>query len=780
MRRFVSLAVLLFFTVPFGASLIGCGQKTAVQYCNGQGSGPVIGQVKSITLSPNFAVFGESIDFGQIGNSLSASAVDCKGNAVSVNRFTYASTDLTFADINPSSGQVCGGTFNRFTGGGIPDYTVCTAPANPPATTVAYVTATANGAVSNAIPVYVHQTVTSIVIGAPTPQGSCPANLNSTTADQASNCCPISTGAVTVAPPYNPAGACLSQGVSAQITARVYKNGTTNPADNITCQVGHLQYSAQNSSIFNVDQNGVATANQPGSTIVTATVSNSGSGGAAGFFSTCPPASITLSVPGQTSNSVSVNVNNTQTLNAIVKDTNNVTLTGLNLTFNSTTPSTTQAGGGLVNPAFPGAATITAVCQPPTCNPAPFSQIGLNGNGKPVTSNGVQVTTPGNNASVLYVGSTQSQYIFPVDFSTNQPGSLVKLPYTPNSMVITQDGSTIYLGSTTALMTVNASNNSVTGTNLSIPGTVLAVSPDGTTLVVTDPARQTISLVAGGSVVSTTGGVGIRAQWTPDSQTVYVAGANNQLIVHSSFTGWYTTPTASQYIDVAVTVPSVGAFFATANPITEGRSYCPSTTVNGSGNPPTTTNVYYPVANDTAAKSDRVAATNDGLHILGATVTPAPAINDIALSFPQAGSTQPALACTTATSPIVFNTSSTVHPLTGIAASSITAVLPASDSALAFITYNGTSGLLPLYVPATGTVSNVPLSSGAIAPVSGVFSTDNKTFFTGTSGDNQVHLITVSGTSATDTSVIAPKLPDVNGNNAVPDLLVQRPKRATS
>jgi hypothetical protein len=112
-------------------------------------------------------------------------------------------------------------------------------------------------------------------------------------------------------------------------------------------------------------------------------------------------------------------------------------------------------------------------------------------------------------------------------------------------------------------------------------------------------------------------------------------------------------------------------------------------------------------------------------------------------------------------------------------------VLPASNSALAFVTYNGTSGNLPEYVPSAGgggVVSYVPLTGGAgLAPVSGVFSTDNKTFFAGTSGDNQVHLITVNGTSATDTSVIAPKLPNTtNGNPAVPDLLVQHPKKATS
>ncbi|MEO7028438.1 MAG: hypothetical protein ABI147_03450, partial [Acidobacteriaceae bacterium] len=139
-----------------------------------------------------------------------------------------------------------------------------------------------------------------------------------------------------------------------------------------------------------------------------------------------------------------------------------------------------------------------------------------------------------------------------------------------------------------------------------------------------------------------------------------------------------------------------------------------------------------------------------------------------------------ALACTIAVPPVVFNSTFGTHPIAGIAATSITGVFPASNSALAFVTYTGASGLLPEYVPATGVLTNVPLSSGAVAPVAGVFSTDNNTFFAGTSGDNQVHLITVTGTAATDTSVIAPKLPDANGNPAVPNLLVQRPKKANS
>ena len=99
---------------------------------------------------------------------------------------------------------------------------------------------------------------------------------------------------------------------------------------------------------------------------------------------------------GGSSNSIIVNPNNTQPITSLVTDKNGTVLTGLALEFESTTPTTIPvASSGTVTPTFPGAAALTAVCQPPTCNPSPFNQIGLFGNGKPVTSNAITVTAPG-------------------------------------------------------------------------------------------------------------------------------------------------------------------------------------------------------------------------------------------------------------------------------------------------------------------------------------------------------------------------------------------------
>jgi sugar lactone lactonase YvrE len=811
LRRFASLAVLLFFTIPFGLSVVGCGHKAAATvYCNGGDTGPTAGELNSIVLSPNLAIQGESLNYGQIGSGLSASGLDCKGATVSVRSYVYATTNMSFADVNPTSGQACGGTWNRNTGGGVPDYTTCIPPTaaalqgtNGTTNFLAYLTATAGGVVSNAVPVYVHPVVTSIVFGKST-VGGCSAN-GGTAADPDTTCCPASPTTVLTGIATYDGVSCVSQNGLAQVAARIYANNSTSPANNITCQSGHLSFGTQGAGgIVSLDQNGVATADQPGSVALTAALSNSTSANSIGFFSTCPPAKIVLTPVGQAGlTSINVPINNTQPLTAAVTDTNgqSITISG-GLEFESTTPQTIVANGGSVVPVFPGTATITAVCQPPACNPAPLSQIGVNGNGKPTTSNGIQVTATGTSSTVLYVGSTASQYLYTEDFTTGLPGSLAKLPYIPNSMVISQDGSTIYLGSPEGLMTFSTAANSLSAANQTIQGTVLSVSPDNTTVVVTDPTRQVVYLVVGNSISTYTGGVGTHAQWSPDSTTVYVTTTGNNLLTHSSFTNWNSTPISpspdATYNDVAVMVPSIGAYFA-GTPDTDGRSYCSTTSIATPGVPPVTTNVVAPLSDSKAVAADRVAATTDGLHILGASV--AAGVSDIYVASATSGNSA-AEVCTTfnpAThigTPVTFTTTSNTpisFSTVAVAPTTITGVLPSSNSALAFVTYNGTGGKLPYYTPVTtgaaGTLHSFTLSTAGgtpTAPLAGVFSTDNFTFFVDTAGDNRVHLITLTypaGTAPTltDGTQIAPNLPDVTGTTTVtPNLIAQRPKRVTS
>src|SRR6266851_7205949 len=224
MRRFVTLVFLLLFTIPFGISISGCSKNSAAVFCQG-GSGPIVGQATSVTLQPK--IFGISLNFGQIGQVGTPSAIDCKGSTVSINSYTYGvfdangKADMTIADVVPTTGRLCAGTWNRNTGGGIPDFTTCN-PTNKTGTV--YVTATGAGVASNPIPIFIHPVVTSVVLGNPSTDCS---------TDPSSNCCPLAAQATVTAAPYQ-ADSCLSQGKTGQLVARAYRNATTLPADNIT------------------------------------------------------------------------------------------------------------------------------------------------------------------------------------------------------------------------------------------------------------------------------------------------------------------------------------------------------------------------------------------------------------------------------------------------------------------------------------------------------------------------------------------------------------------
>ena len=813
MRRFVTVFALLLFTIPFGISISGCGKKgAAVVYCNGSSAGPAVGQITTIVLQPR--IYGISINQAEISQSSLPASTDCKGSAVSVSSYTYGTTDMTIADIQPATGRLCGGTWNKNTGGGIADYTVCNSTGKAG---IAYITATSNGVTSNPLPVYVHPVVTSVVLGAPStdclndPATNCsPAATNTNLAASsavscnvayANGCCATASIPASTVSPYLADG-CLSQRQTGQLAARVMAGAGANQT-NISCQVGHLTYSAQSAGVVTIDENGVATAQQPGSTIVNAAVSLSGS--SAGFFSTCPPVDIALSYPGSTSGTTNilVNQNNTQPITATAVDKNGTSLTGLALEYVSTTPITIPAStNGTVTPVFPGEASISAICQPPTCNNAPQSLIGVYGNGKSVTSKAVSVTTPGVNSTYLYIASTDSQYLVPVDFTQTNLGAPVRLPYVPNSMVISNDGASIYLGSDTELMVVSALTSALSRQDVSVRGKVLAISPDNGTLVISDPVRQQTYLYTSSGTVSTLyGGTGTHASWSPDSQTVYIA-AGNQILVHSLFSGWKQVPLtdATAVTDVTVTVPAVGAYFS--GPTTTARGYCPLTTTSGATNPPSAGNTFYPAADNAAAITDRLAATSDGFHILGATAATA-TLSDIEVNLaPVAvaagtpnGTRSPSgsIVCPADGTGLTFTNVVATTPLTGIVPTSITGVLPTSDSKVAFVTYTGTGGVLPYYQPTNlfpagnttgapilGTYNTIKLSGAAIAPTSGAISADNSTLYVGTSGDDLVHIISTS--TLTDTKTIAPALPSFSGaagTIAVPNLLVEKPRPST-
>ncbi|MGB0053440.1 MAG: hypothetical protein WBQ02_14435, partial [Terracidiphilus sp.] len=746
-------------------------------------------QVASITLQPQIA--GISLAYGQTVQSQSPSAFTCKGGAASVasGTYHYGTTNNQLVDISPSGG-ICAGTWNRNTGGGIADYTYCYFPNPLPSTNglpygIAYITASADSVVSNPVTVYIHPPISSI-------------NLVTT---------PVSG---------TPAQGCYSQSQQAQLDAQAYYS--LNGTQTLLCEpgsttlpecagsIGTLNFAVGTASVASIDAaTNVITAEQPGTTVITATIAQSSS--SAGYFSTCPPKSITVNLAnGSTRGIVTQGVSQNLTTN--VTDTQGNAITGLSLSYQSTNPiDISVTSGGTITAGYPGVASVYATCQPPTCNPAPINELGLAGTGLPIASNPVNIIVPGTTSDFAWFGAPgQSQYFSSIELLTGNPGSTVRLPYVPNSMVMDQSGDNLYFGSPRELMVYSAGSNSLTKQDTSAPGIVLAASPNASQILVNDPIRGLFYLynVSSGSSL-TQGGLGVAAAWTPDSNTLYIVdrasagvGHTDTLYVYSNDSGWssYDISSSGGAENLGVLVPGIGAYLS-GNP-TVAHTWCPSGTVGNNA-----TIQFYPQSDQVNVPTNVLGATSDGKHMLAAELTGTSiSLTDIGLNIP------PTSAVPSAECPLtITGTTQTLAPLstnptingtvnlTGVTnATSVNQVLPgnapttASTSTaapIAFVTYNTpststTAAQLPFYLPqagGAGPVGYVTFSQSnqlnppatttpPTAPLAGAFSPDNSVFFVSTSGDNEIHFIavppnvtTTGSTAPTDTQQFSPNLP---------------------
>ena len=781
MRRFLTLVCLLCLAVPAGISISGCTRNPGADYCNGLGYGLKDTDVASIVLNPQTT--GISLAFGQTQQASAPSAQNCKGTAASFSgKYAYGTTNNLLVDISPT-GNICAGTWNRNTGGGIADYTICNKPNPPPSTGglpygIAYITASAQSVTSNPVEVFVHAQVTSVTLVGPQTclsQGQ-EARLDAQACFVGSNnqqqllCAPSSVASANYACPLPP-------GVIS--------------VPNCTAAIGTLNYNVATAAIASINnETNQITAAQPGTTEISASVA--GGSSSAGYFSTCPPQSISLTLAnGAETGTITQGVQ--QNMVTTVLDTNNLPINGLSLDYQSTDPvDISVAAGGGITTTFPGVASIYAICQPTSCNPSPINEIGMDGTGLSITSNPVTVTTPGTASQYIWLAAPgQSQYFVPVELLTGTVGTPVRLPYVPNSMGMDRGGTDLYFGSSRELMICSALTNQITKQDTSVPGVVLAVAPDNSLVLINDQQRQVFYVYNPNSgIASTAGGVGNAAAWTPDVKTLYItdnaslgAGHSDTLYVYNQNTGWTTYPLPPSPLaqgplapnvgvpitmqTPALTIPSVGAYLR-GSP-TEAHTWCPSGTVGNVA--------FYPLgdtvldASNNPVQTDTLAATTDGQHILGAAlIHGGVTLSDIGVAIPSGEC--PGAGSNTLT-PLTIHHTLNQAQLTRIKATAVNRVVASPASNLAFVTYTGSTpgALLPYYVPgsggAAGTVGYLTLGGSAAsaitAPLAGAFSPDNTLFFVSTAGDNLVHYISVplvtTNPAKADTEQIAPNLP---------------------
>jgi hypothetical protein len=560
--------------------LTACGGGTSTQITTNE-----IPAVVNLAPAPNV-----SLEVGQF-LSFTAAAQNSAGNAVT-ETFAFQSSASNIVTVS-SGGVACAGTWDSLTAP-----SVCT----PGSTGVAQITAVANGVPSAPVTVYVHQHVTSVVISKDPNQ---PPTLSSTCVSKR-------------APSGNP-------------ESWVYQAFAFNGATDITSSVGPFVWQSaavagQASTSSSVTLIGpvvtaplnqeTAQANNPGSTLIFASVGSVNSQPVS--FTTCPVQSISLAV--QNNSPTTITAGSALTVDATVIDSLGNPLTGVSLTWSTSNPTSVGVTGGTstsfgsigsVTAPAAGTGSVTASCTPPACNGGIVPSMPIYP--KTAISFTVQpasTTTPA--STTVYVTSTGCAtatstcitQIVPITrasaTSTFAAGTPVSLPFIPNSAMFDRTGSNEYFGvDSTAFGTKGAmlvaGGSSVSGLQ-NIAGKVLAISPDGSTVIFSDtadsPPTVFVCTNCAGSSRSTTPVLisgATAAAFSPDSLKAYIVSGGpcpgtasaGCLVVFSKVDAVQNIPLTAAASDVAFIgdgilgyiaggSPAGGAFLPTCGPNTAG------------------------------------------------------------------------------------------------------------------------------------------------------------------------------------------------------------------
>lgn len=525
--------------------------------------------VKTVNLNPGGV---QSIDVGATP-TFSANALNALGQAVVGASVQFI---VTSGDSNPApltinaSGAGCAGTWDS-TG------TVC----SPGSPGIALVSAMADGVSSARTTVYVHQHINRIHVSRidnPTP------------------------------PPFD----CFSQGQTWDYQATAYD---INNVD-ITNSVGPFNWIAQNPGVFAINtitglqKNQVQVkAKTPGISQLFGTVSGVTSTPLPTPFTTCLVSYIRLQAQGVSTNSFTIN-SGSKVIEATAVDALGVTLTNPPLTWSSSNPevasfssATNSTGNNSITArANAGGTDITASCTPPTCNigvlpglPVYASGGNLPIAGQPVGPQAFGVISANITPTKIptysaWAATTQcnnglncQSLAFLVTPGTNPIGPSALMSRTPNSMMFNQQGQRIYFGSDQGLMylDVGASSPAVTEVstastpcNVALCGKVLAISPDGNRVVVSDTitAPHQVYIFNGAAatappidlVLSNPTEKAIAAAFSPDEMKLFILSDAGTMYVYSAVDGLTSFPVGTSATDMTFSADGSFAFVAGA------------------------------------------------------------------------------------------------------------------------------------------------------------------------------------------------------------------------
>jgi hypothetical protein len=672
--------------------------------------------VAQVTLSPSTA----SLVSGDV-LSIAASAVNSANTAVPTT-FTFSSSNVAVATVSPQ-GLVCGGVWDSL-------FQVCT----PGISGTATITATAQGVTSGPLNVTVHPSITAVSID-PLPDGTC-----------------------------------FSVGQTHQFTPHAFHNG-----QDITSQVGDFSWSVSDTTVASVDANGVTTARIAGLTGVVASIGSTTSPATA--FKTCMPAVIDLHIAGDPAGnftrSVDMNATDTKTLQVDVIDEHGVASPASPLTIVSNNTAVATVGATILTAQSPGGAGLLAVCAPPTCG---------NGVNTPVYSNLFSVTVNGTspNTTTVYAASTfkvptgSLMSLVPIDISKSPPvvGTAIALPGVPNSIIFNRTGTNAFIGTDVGLVVLDATANTATLAVPSVIGKVLAVSPDGTKVIVsnatedpnnpgnafeTNPANQRVwifddaaktltTFIASGAVAAAYNEDGFRA-------FIFTGDGSGKMYVFSPVQTFQTlTPVGLGTSSVDAVPLASGQFVYVANSAgLQSIAACNSAVAT---NPPahsTGIQLVRRVDNLNAI----YAVDSTGVDVITAAITP----------FSPPASITPA----TCTPNVAYNNTFVdfgVGPITAhqllVASNGVhAAVLPANINKVLTVLNGNSPGV-------------VQLPAGATEPLSGGMTPDGNGLWIGVGGTNTVDFIDLRNN--TDSIQVQTSFKKSDGSPAPPNLVAIKPK----
>jgi hypothetical protein len=542
--------ILIVLGIILAASLTGCVGK------NSGGSGG--GGVQTVTLSPGG---NQSINLGAT-QIFTATARDAKGTVVIATtiQFTVTSGDSNPAPLSiTSAGAGCAGSWDS-------TQTIC----SPGVPGIALVTATVDGVSSAVTAVFVHQHIDSIQVS------------------------PVS-------PPLHD---CFSQDETWDFQAVAFDISQ----HDITNTVGPLTWSASNATVLTVNNiTGLlpnqtqVTAKTPGVTQLFASVSGTTSAPLTTPFVTCLVSEIRLQIVGGSGNSFTINNGGSKTIKATVVDTLGVTLASPPLVWSSSNPevanfssaSNTTGSNSVTARSNLGGAAISAACTPPTCNIGVLPGLPVyasNGNlpnGEPgfgVISANITATKPP--TYTAWTATTDcgtglgcSSITFAVTPGTTPIGASATMSRTPNSMMFNEQGARIYFGSDQGLMlldvgattpTVTPVSASPTPCNVSLCGKVLAISPDGNRVLVSDGNSVPHQVYIFNASSSTTApvdlilpsGTATAAAFSPDEMKIFIVTDAGVMFVFSDVDALKPVTVATSATDVAFSADGSFAYVA--------------------------------------------------------------------------------------------------------------------------------------------------------------------------------------------------------------------------